>query len=168
MYFQNNNNRLDGKRVSKTPNRLGVDRTNKDHFFESNESLNVIDDSDVSMKSIDCESESDDGGSVSFRDNGFPKQNVSDTQILRIEAKVNQIHKVLLHVQRMMMSLAAGSNNVIMSELVTEYPDLPEMPLKSVDSLENFEKDLSTSSYRKQAVSLCGHWSYFILQIISR
>lgn len=76
-----------------------------------------------------------------------PSESHNVRMIARIEAKVNQVHNVLLQLQRMMISSQiAGSETDASSQL-------QELPLQTVDSLNKFEADLGVVTYRKQVVS---------------
>lgn len=86
-----------------------------------------------------------------MKENLLPKTN--EKQIARIESKVNYIQKMVLQIHRMMISSATGSESH-RTENVTELNNLPELPLHSVESLNKFERDLDTPSYRKKVVSM--------------
>lgn len=76
-----------------------------------------------------------------------PSESHNVRMIARIEAKVNQVHNVLLQLQRMMISSQIAGSEIDASS------QLQELPLQTVESLSKFEADLGVVTYRKQVVS---------------
>lgn len=82
--------------------------------------------------------------STTFEKNGFQKP--QERQYARFEAKLNQIHQLLIQIQRARISNATAS--------LLESERIPELPLTSEESLNKFELDLSEHSYRQKIVSI--------------
>lgn len=117
--------------------------SSKEQLNDSQKSASVI---------IPQASESESDRTISFKANEHPKQDsdVFCKQMSRIEAKVNRIQTVLQQIQRMIIStkIHDGSGNSDCAQNVFE------LPLQTVQSLDKFESDLSTPSYRNKIVSI--------------
>lgn len=122
--------------------------------------LDAIDQSNASDKNskkdadyVASESESESASDVSnsesiekskFKENG--SQTALERQVCRIEAKINQLHLVVMQIHR------ASISNVTSSLL--ELDRFAELPLKSEEMLNKFELDLADVSYREKIVSI--------------
>lgn len=81
-----------------------------------------------------------------FKENGSQKS--LERQLARIEAKANQMHSLLIQIQRACISNATSS--------LLESDRIDELPITSEEMLNKFEVDLSQDSYRKKIVSVSG------------
>lgn len=80
----------------------------------------------------------------SFEENG--SQMLLGRQFCRLEAKIDQLHLLVVQIQR------ASIANLTSSTL--ELDRIPELPLTSEEMLNKFEFDLSQDSYRQKIVSV--------------
>lgn len=128
------------------PKRFGVDNGNKDHYFDKDSAPDTNENSKAQDPDSDWENESDE--SNSFRANELSKSdfNVPNKQMAKLEAKIDQIHTVVLKIQRMYISNFGR-------EIASGQANFDEFPLETVSFLDEFDTKLNEISYRKQAVS---------------
>lgn len=143
------------KRKTIKPNRYGESSKNMDDMFDAikkktpintdnNDSDNEKDgDYIASSQSSSDTSNSESVEKTTFKENGSQKS--LERQMCRLEAKVNQMHLVVIQIHR------ACVLNVTSSSL--ELDRVPELPLKSEEMLNKFELDLSQNAYRQKIVS---------------
>lgn len=126
---------------------------NMDGMFDAiDKSLEAIDKDDdkdddyvaPSSKSSSDVSASESVEKTTFKENGSP--NLLNRQLARLEVKINQMHLLLIQIQR------ASISNVTSS--LSELDRILELPLQTVDMLNKFEVDLCQDSYRKKIVSI--------------
>lgn len=161
----------DNPRKRKRPDRYGESKENMDDMFEeidnqSTPSKDKDEDDDYKEKDED-DDYIDLSGSTHNVSNSEPFekftwmntkdefQEPQERQYARIEAKLNQIHSLLIQIQRTCISNATTS--------LLELERIPELPLATEVSLNKFELDLSEDSYRQKIVSTVN--SDFIIKI---
>lgn len=136
-------------RKRKKPTRLGESDENMDDLFDQidRRESTKSDDKDEDYANLSrTSSEVSISGSIetaTLEKNGYQKS--TERQLARIEAKLDEMHKVLIQIQRASISGATTS--------LMESENIPELPLTSVESLDKFEQDLSDEAYRKKIVS---------------
>lgn len=136
------------KRIRKQPNRYGESSENMDDLFDDIEQTTPIDkDSDYVAND---EQPSDDSNSgppekSPIKENRSQNAHTVQTQMARIEAKLNEMFSIVVKIHR------ASISNVVSTEF--EFENVQELPLKSDESLTKFEIDLSEQVYRQKIVS---------------
>lgn len=130
------------------PDRYGNTSENMDAVFElidkSTSTKNTDNDVvDLPGLSIDVSNSGTDEKST-FEVNGSQKP--LERKLARFEAKIDQMHMVLIQIQRACISNATTS--------LLELDDIHELPLVSEEMLNKFELDLSQESYRQKIVSM--------------
>lgn len=140
------------KQCRKRPKRFRKVDRNMEKNVPLESSKEALDDSQISASvSNSPESEIESDGGASFKANERSKENptVFSKQMSRIEAKMNHIQTALQQIQRMIIrnKIECGSSK---SDVALSAS---ELPLQTVESLDKFEIDLSTPSYRKEIVS---------------
>lgn len=143
------------KRKRKKPNRYGNRKINKDHYFQ-NKNVNIDDNSDNSCK-IDNPNVSEIDSSnaekiVSSNAEKIDSSNVLQKQISRIEAKVNNMQRILSQIHRMLIANSIGRCNDGSIRLSTE--SVAGLPLLTIESFNKFENDLNDRTFREQIVSM--------------
>lgn len=137
------------KRQRNQPNRYGESSKNMDHMFKDiDEATSNGNDPDFLQSN---EQQSDDSGSpdsgspekIPFKENG--SQSSVQKQMARLEAKLNEMHSILMQIHRACIS------NVVSTQMESE--NVQELPLTSDASLNKFEQDLTQKSYRQKIVS---------------
>lgn len=140
------NKSVGSKRSRTKPNRLGVANANKDNYFEMENSQESTEEITSRQSESDFEPESADE-SDSFKENELSKRDneVHRRQMSRIEVKLDQIQTVVVQIQRMCITSKVGGQSV---------KQFSEIPLETVDQLEEFEAKLVRDEYRKDIVSI--------------
>lgn len=138
------------KRQRQQPNRFGESSKNMDHMFKDIDEATSNDNKDPDFVQSD-EQPSDDDGSpnssspekIPFKENG--SQSSVQKQMARVEAKLNEMHSILMQIHRACIS------NVVSTQMDSE--NVQELPLTSDASLNKFEQDLTQKPYRQKIVS---------------
>lgn len=124
-------------RKKRKPDRYGATNKNMDDLFDSIDRTTPSDDED-DADNVDLSNSE----KITTQKDEFQKP---ERQFARFEAKLNQIHLLLIQIQRACISDATTS--------LLELERIPELPLPSEESLDKFELDLSEDSYRQKIVS---------------
>lgn len=152
-YSLQNDDCVSEKRQRKKSDRLGEIADDDDlvTLDDSKEMLYCYGQSENELN-VDSTNESDER-ILSKADKRPKNSNVHSKQTSRIEAKVNHLQTLLEQIQRSIISnIVNGAAGITDFESIQNTSDL--LPLKTVESLDQFDSDLSTSSYRKKIVSL--------------
>lgn len=110
----------------------------------NNEDIDVVNLSESTSSNV---SNSESIGKITFEENGSQKS--LDRHLARLEAKINQMHSLLIQIQRACISSAVSSLNKM-----NELDRINEIPLETEELLDKFELDLSQESYRQKIVSI--------------
>lgn len=136
------------KRLRKQPDRYGESSKNLDDMFDVVDQTTPKDkDSDfvASDEQLSDDSNSGPPEKSPFKENGSQNAHTVQTQMARIEAKLNEMYSIVVKIHR------ASISNAISTEIESE--NIQELPLTSDESLQKFENDLSEQVYRKKIVS---------------
>lgn len=134
------------KRLTKTPDRYGKRTANMDGMFDDIDK-STSNGKESTFVQSDDELLSDTSNSAPeknlFKENG--SQNALQRQMARVEVKLNEIFAIVMQIHR------AHISDVVSTQIESE--NVPELPLKSDESLNKFELDLAQGSYRAKIVS---------------
>lgn len=139
-------------RKRKKPDRYGDSSKNMDDMLDAidqSPTSNNNNNKDKDKDYVDLsESSSDVLNSEAIEKNTFEEngsQKSLGRHLARFEAKINQMHLLLIQIQRACISNATTS--------LLDLDHIDELPLVSQDMLNKFESDLSQDSYRQKIVS---------------
>lgn len=134
------------KRQRKQTERYGKSSQNMDAMFKDIDDTASTSHNDSDFVESDRQqsdiSDSDQTEQIPLKDNGSK----TTMQMARLEAKLNEMHSILMQVHRACIS------NAVSTQIESE--NVHELPLTSDDSLNKFEQDLAQKSYREKIVSM--------------
>lgn len=151
---------LNGKRSRKAPTRYGKgsDSVNKDDLFDCTSDDSVDDDDSVEVvenENRPIKKRTRSGDTKSSTKQADRSETAPQTQISRLEAKLDIVIQMIQKMQRSIISLAIDPTNA--GKCNGNFDFFRNFPLKTKESMDKLEEDLNDHEFRQMLVS----FSYF-------
>lgn len=125
------------------------DDVNKDNYFDDDDE-NLDDDSSIEKQSESTSETSSSNDDSQLENSGIKPQ----TQISRIEAKLDVLTDVIHKIHRMMISSTINSNPTNNDDNNANHDFLTMFPLTTEESMDRFENQLNDNEFRRMVVSI--------------